>query len=105
MQRGDHSSVTLIAISGQLVCASHALSSRPAGTVPSPISWALPYSSSSNSSGASDLQRAWPWHLSWSTWILSLAMTHSLLTRRRKAFARFVPLDDAQLLAGCVFKL
>ena len=34
------------------------------GTVPSPASWALPYSSSSNSSGASALQRAWPWHLS-----------------------------------------
>src|SRR6185312_11868531 len=71
---GDHSSVTSIAISGQLVWASQALSSRPAGTVPSPTSCALPYSSSSNSSGASDLQRAWPWHLSWSTWIFSFAM-------------------------------
>jgi len=32
-------------------------------------------------------------------------MTHSLLTRSQKAFARFVLFDDAQLLAGCVFKL
>jgi hypothetical protein len=32
-------------------------------------------------------------------------MTHSLLTREPKAIARFVPFDDAQLLAGCVFKL
>ena len=30
----DHSSITSIAISGQLVWASQALSSRPAGTVP-----------------------------------------------------------------------
>src|SRR5438132_5634 len=67
-----YSSVTSIAISGQLVCASHALSSRPAGTEPSPTSCALPNSSSSNNSGASDLQRAWPWHLSWSTRIFSL---------------------------------
>src|SRR5436305_5865377 len=66
-----HSSVTSIAISGQLVWASHALSSSPAGTEPSPISWALPNSSRLNSSGASDLQRAWPWHLSWSTRIFS----------------------------------
>src|SRR5207244_6918959 len=68
----NYSSVTSIAISGQLVCASHALSSRPAGTAPSPTSCALPNSSSSNNSGASDLQRAWPWHLSWSTRIFSL---------------------------------
>src|ERR1700730_250008 len=66
-----YSSVTSIAISGQLVWASQALSSRPGGTEPSPCSCALPNSSRSNSSGASDLQRAWPWHLSWSTWIFS----------------------------------
>src|SRR4051812_39198574 len=62
-----YSSITSIAISGQLDLASQALSSRPGGTVPSPASWALPYSSSSNSSGASALQRACPWHLSGST--------------------------------------
>ena len=84
-----HSSVTSIAISGQLVWASHALSSRPAGTEPSPTSCALPNSSRSNSSGASALQRACPWHLSWSTWILqlsghgerSLVSAHALLAR------------------------
>src|SRR5258708_31845760 len=56
----DHSSVTTIAISGQLAWASHALSSSPLGTEPSPISWALPNSSVSNSSGAIDFQRACP---------------------------------------------
>src|SRR3954451_5200487 len=66
-----YSSVTSIAISGQLLWASHALSSSPAGTEPSPTSWALPNSSRSNNSGASDLQRACPWHLSWSTRIFS----------------------------------
>src|SRR6201987_1825996 len=70
-----HSSMTSIAISGQLDLASQALSSRPAGTVPSPTSCALPYSSSSNNSGASDLQRAWPWHLSWSTRIFSFPIS------------------------------
>jgi hypothetical protein len=55
-----YSSVTSIAISGQLLWASQALSSKPAGTEPSPTSCALPNSSRSNSSGASDLQRAWP---------------------------------------------
>src|SRR6185369_11420186 len=66
-----YSSVTSIAISGQFDLARYALSSRPDGTVPSPISCALPNSSRLKSSGASDLQRAWPWHLSWSTWIFS----------------------------------
>src|SRR5690606_38432107 len=61
------SSVISMANSGQLDLASQALSSRPSGTVPSPISWALPYSSSWNSSGADDLQRLWPWDLSGST--------------------------------------
>src|SRR6266481_3486517 len=56
----SYSSVTVIAISGQLDCASQALSSSPAGTEPSPTSCALPNSSRLNSSGASDLQRAWP---------------------------------------------
>src|SRR6266702_3214312 len=55
-----YSSCTSIAISGQLVWASHALSSWPEGTEPSPTSWAFPNSSSSNNSGASDLQRACP---------------------------------------------
>src|SRR4051812_30333225 len=57
---GPYSPVMSIANSGQLVWASQALSSRPFGTVPSPTSWALPYSSRLKSSGASDLQRAWP---------------------------------------------
>src|SRR5215467_2553021 len=55
-----HSSITSIAISGQLDLASQALPSRPAGTEPSPRSRAFPNSSRSKSSGASDLQRAWP---------------------------------------------
>ena len=46
---------------------------QPLGTEPSPTSCALPNSSRSNSSGASDLHRACPWHLSWSTRILSFA--------------------------------
>src|SRR5207247_1999862 len=46
------SSITSMASSGQFARASHALSSRPAGTLPSPISRALPSSSRSNSSGA-----------------------------------------------------
>src|SRR5690348_3464985 len=66
-----HSSMTSIASSGQFALASQALSSRPSGTEPSPCSCALPYSSRSNSSLASDLQRACPWHLSWSTRTLS----------------------------------
>src|SRR3954465_8363871 len=47
---GACSSVMSMANSGQLVCASHALSSRPFGTVPSPTSCALPYSSRLKSS-------------------------------------------------------
>src|SRR5580658_2548372 len=56
----SYGSIMSIAISGQLALASQALSSSPSGTEPSPISCALPNWSSSNSSGASDLQRACP---------------------------------------------
>src|SRR5205814_6776366 len=53
-----YSSMTSIASSGQLDCASQAFAARLGATTPSPTSWAFPNSSSANSSGASALQRA-----------------------------------------------
>src|SRR5262249_13876100 len=59
-----YSSTTSIANSGQLACASHALSSSPRATTQSPTALALPYSLSAKSSGASALHRLCPWQRS-----------------------------------------
>jgi hypothetical protein len=55
---------------------------------------------------ASDLQRAWPWHLSWSTWIFSLAMASvPPLARKPRPAARVPDPSDARLLAVRAGKL
>src|SRR5258708_304922 len=92
-----HSSMMSMAISGQLAAASRALSSRPVGTVPSPIARALPSSSSAKSSDAIAAQRAWPWQRDRSTRTLIAPAPASCRDRRLMAFAPPSPRRDRRV--------